>query len=420
MKLTRASVLAVLLAGMVGLAVGPRAPVQAAARSSSVTLTMWVHSDPNYERIANQFASEYQKKTGVKISLTFFPWADGQAKLATAFAAHDAPDVIQGVGSWLFAEKHAKELAPVPKSIASNFKNIDSASLVPVKFNGKYYGVPFNVNIDAGPLFIYNKTLYAQDKIPHKWSSWSAYIKNMQKLTMSSGGTILRSGIEVAGADVVIQFLMYFLQDGGKLNPPGKATVNINNKYGREALQTMWDYLYKYKIDSTDQTAYEGIGSGTAASVYWGAWMTKLLQDDFPNFQYGWATEPMRPGQKPYFPGTNVWAWMVPTSSAHKSAAWAYISWLNQKAQRLAMSKATGEIPALKTLWKDPQVAKDPRWAAWIPYLKYQVPLLYQAPQDAYYNNLDNMVESVLLNKSSIPAALKQYQTIINNAVTGH
>ena len=84
------------------------------------------------------------------------------------------------------------------------------------------------------------------------------------------------------------------------------------------------------------------------------------------------------------------------------------------------MSKATGEIPALKTMWKDPKVAKDPRWAPWFPYLKYQVPLLYQAPQDLYYNNLTNMVESVILKKSSIPAALASAQKNINRQVTGH
>lgn len=418
MRFVRASITVAVMAALAGL-VGA-APMQVqASRSSAVKLTMWVHSDPNYERIAKKFVTEYQKKTGVKISLTFFPWVDGQAKLATAFAAHDAPNIIQGVASWLFSEMRKKQLAPVPSGIRSAFGNVDNASLVPVKYKKSYYGVPFNVNIDAGPLFIYNKSIWKQEGISPKFSGWNQYTKDLQKLTESSGGTVLRSGLEVAGADVAIQFLMYFLQDGGHFNPPGKATINIDNKYGKEALQTMWNYLYKYKVDSTNNTPYEGIGSGQSASVYWGAWMTKLLQDDFPSFSYGWAKEPMRAGQKPYFPGTNVWAWMVPSFTSHNSAAWAYIKWLNKPAQRLAMSKATGEIPALKSMWKEPAVKNDPRWSAWLPYLKYQVPLLYQAPQDDYYNNLTNMVEAVLLKKESIPAALKQYQKAINNAVTG-
>ena len=200
----------------------------------------------------------------------------------------------------------------MPKSLAKTLKNIAHASIVPMVYKKTTYGVPFNVNIDAGPLFIYNKSLYAQNHVKNKWSSWKAYIRDMQKLTSRSGSTVLRSGIEVAGADVVVQFLMYFLQAGGHFNVPGKATVNINNKYGRAALQTMWNYFWKYHIDSTDQTAYEGIGSGTAASVYWGPWYTKLLDHDFPTFKYGWAHEPLSKGQKPYFAGTNVWAWMVP------------------------------------------------------------------------------------------------------------
>ena len=74
MKSLRTSFVSVgVLAGLVGMTVSPLAQVQA-ARPAKVTLTMWVHSDPNYERIANQFAAKYQKKTGVKISLNFFPW----------------------------------------------------------------------------------------------------------------------------------------------------------------------------------------------------------------------------------------------------------------------------------------------------------------------------------------------------------
>lgn len=396
-------------------------PVARAQESrSSVTLTMWVHSDPNYDRIAKQFAADYQAKTGVAISLNVIPWAQGQAKLATAFAAGAAPDVIQGVASWLFTEKTKGQLSAVPANVSATFaKTIDPVSLVPVQYNNRYYGVPINVNIDAGPLFLYNKTLYAQEHITPQWSSWGAYARDLQKLTMQSGGTVLRSGLEVYGADVAIQFLMYFLQDGGQFNPPGKATVTINNAYGRQALQTMWDYLYKYNVDSTQQTAYEGIGSGVAASIYWGPWYTKLLDHDFPNLKYGWALEPLQSGQKPYFPGTNVWSWMVPAQSKHASAAWDFISWLNQPAQRLIMAEATGEIPALETLWTNPTVAKDPRWAPWFPYLKYQVPLLYQAPQDIYYNTLLNMVNSVLLKKSSIPDALATAQSQINSQVSG-
>jgi multiple sugar transport system substrate-binding protein len=401
-------------------ALGRQWPAQAQSAHSSTTLTMWVHSDPNYERIAKQFATEYHKKTGVTISLNFIPWAQGQAKLATAFAAHDAPDVIQGVASWLFTEKTKGQLSPVPHSISANFnKTIDSVSLVPVQYKGKDYGVPINVNIDAGPLFLYNKDLYAQNHVAPHWSSWNSYVKSLQKLTQASGSTVLRSGLEVYGADVVIQFLMYFLQDGGHLNPPGKATVTLNNKYGRAALQTMSDYLFKDNVDSTQQNAYEGIGSGTAASIYWGPWYTKLLDHDFPKLKYGWAHEPLKAGQKPFFPGTNVWSWMVPAQSKHTQAAWAFINWLNQKSQRLAMAKGTGEIPALKTLWSEPTVKNDPRWAPWFPYLKYQVPLLYQAPQDIYYNTLLDMVNSVLLKKSTIPAALAKAQSQINSQISG-
>jgi len=380
---------------------------------------MWVHSDPNYEAIANQFASEYQKKTGVKVSLYFYAYSEGQAKITAAFAAHSTPDILQAVSSWLYAPKTTKLLTPVPKSITSTFKNITAPSLAPAKYNGTYYAVPFNDNIDVGPLFFYNKTMWAKDHVSPNFSSWGQYIKALQKLTVKSGSTVLTSGLSCYGAgDIGDMFLKYFLEDGGRLNPPGKITIDINNKYGREALQTVWNYYHKYDVDSTSDTAFEPVGNGTAAAIYMGTWYTALEKADFPSLKWGWAHEPLQPGQKTAFVSTDPWAWMVPKYSQHQKAAWAFIKFLNEPAQRLAMSLKTGEMPALKTLWKNPKVAKNPRWAPWIPYMKDQVAVEYQAPLDDYYVPLTNMVQSVILNQSSIPSALASTQKQVNASVT--
>ena len=68
---------------------------------------------------------------------------------------------------------------------------------------------------------------------------------------------------------------------------------------------------------------------------------------------------PPSPGQvTEAFAGTNVWAWMVPSSSKNAQAAWDYIRWLSQSDQRLPWSLQTGEIPATQSLWTNPQIAR--------------------------------------------------------------
>ena len=389
-------------------------------RSYASELTMWVETDPNYEAAAKQEAAEYEKATGVHIKLSFLPWAQYGAKITAAFKAGSQPDLIEGVASWLYAQKTGGQLSEVPADLASQMPGIDKASLVPVEWKGKYYGVPLNVNIDVGPFTLYNVEAFQKAGVTPKWSNWDAYVADLQKLTTTSNGKITRSGIEMMGGDQMNQFLNYFLQAGGKFYSADEKSVQIDNKFGEAALQTMYDLLNTSHVDSQELTDWVGIASGTAASIDYGPWYTATLKASFPNLKWGWATLPPIPNSVgPNFPGTNVWAWMVPTDSSNKSAAWAYISWLNNNARRLAWSEKTGEIPAVEALWSDPTVANDPRWAPWLPYLKYQVPLLYVGPQDTYQTVLTNMVTSVLLKQSSIPAALKSAQEQLNQMLAG-
>jgi multiple sugar transport system substrate-binding protein len=389
-------------------------------KSYAADLTMWVETDPNYEAAAKQEAADYEKATGVHIKLSFVPWAQYGAKITAAFKAGSQPDLIEGVASWLYAQKTGGQLSEMPAALASQMTGIDKASLVPVEWKGKYYGVPLNVNIDGGPFSLYSVSAFQEAGVKPQWSNWDAYVADLQKLTKTSNGKIVRSGIEMMGGDKTVQFLNYFLQAGGKFYAADGKSVQINNKYGEAALQTMSDLLNTHHVDSPDLTDWVGVASGTAASINYGPWYTATLKASFPDFKWGWAPLPLIPNSAgPYFAGTNVWAWMVPTDSPNKSAAWDYVNWLNNSARRLAWSQKTGEIPAVEALWSDPSVTSDPRWAPWLPYLKYQVPLLYIGPQDAYQTTLTDMVTSVLLKQASIPAALKSAEDQLNQMLAG-
>ena len=385
---------------------------------SDGTLTMWVHSDPNYMDVAKANAAEYEQATGVHIELTFVPWDQYGAKVVAAFAAGSQPDIIQGVASWLYPQKTAGQLAEVPADLASALADTTAASRAPVEYQGKSFGVPLNVNIDSGPFLIYNVEAYQAAGVTPQWSTWDALVSDLQKLTIVEGGTMKRSGIEMAGADPVTQFFLYYLRAGGTFYSADQKSVDIANEAGETALQTMYDLLHKAKVDDTNLTDYEGIASGTAASVIWGPWYTALLGNDFPEFEWGWAQIPPSPGQvTEAFAGTNVWAWMVPSAGSNSQAAWDYIRWLGQPDRRVAWSLKTGEIPALQSLWTEPKIADDPRWAPWFPILENQVPLLHIGPQDPQYKALTDMVMGVLLETTTIPAALETAEGQLNEIV---
>lgn len=402
----------------------PVAPTQEVSKTSEpvsstsapVTLRMWVHSNPHYQKIAEQDAAEYEKETGVKIALDFLPWEEYGSKAVAAFAGGNEPDIMEGVASWLYAQKISGKLEEAPADLVQDATGrFHQPSLAPLEYKGKFYGVPLNVNIDAGPLFVANKAAYDELGITPKWDSWDAYIQDLQKLTKRENNVITRSGVTIAGGDLMIQFLMYFLQAGGTFYAPDNKTVTINNEYGRKALQTMYDFLYTANVDSTDLSDFSGVATGVSAGTFYGPWYTKIMDDDFPDVAWVWAQPPLLTGgTKPYFPSANVWAWMVSANSTHKEEAWKYIRWLDDNKRRLVWSEETGEIPAVKELWKDPSISENKRFGAWIPYLEYQVPLLHIGPQDEYSQILNDMVSSVLFKKATIDEALAKAEASIN------
>jgi ABC-type glycerol-3-phosphate transport system substrate-binding protein len=402
---------------------GTNAP-SAAATKSNVTLTMWVHTDPNYEDVAKADAAAYEAATGVKITYNFVSWSDYQAKIVAAFASGTEPDIMQGVGSFLYGPKTAGLLDPVPADLQANFSSFNQASLAPVTWKGQYYGVPFNTNIDSAPVATCSADAIAKAGIdPSKWAgSWDTYISDLQKLTIiNSSGKMTRAGLAQSGdTNSSTTFLMYFMELGGTFyGPDGK--VDINNKYGTEALQLMSDMVNKYKVDSPSITTGEGVATGSVACLIAGTWYTRMLEHDFPTFKWQYVKMPLPPGNvgKPFYPGTSVWAWMVPAKSPNKAAAWDYIRWLNQPDKLLAMSTATGEIPANKTLWTQAGVTDSPRFGPFADILPYQVPVETVGPQDGTSTPLFDMTNAVLHGSKSIPDALAAAQQQINQMISG-
>jgi len=383
-----------------------------------VLFRSWVQSDPHHQKMAEQFAAEYEKETGVKIQFDYIAQKEYGSKITAAFADNSEPDIVEGMASWLYDQKVAGRLDPVPDDLASGMAETYHAGGLPLlEYKGKYYGIPLNVNIDVGPLFIYNQAAYDEVGVKPEWDSWDAYIKDLQALTRVQNGVMTRSGFTVANGDLVGQFCMYFLQAGGTFYSADGKSVTINNEYGKKALKLIYDFIYTYNVDLTNATN-NTITKGTSGGAYYGPTYTRVLDQEFPNVKWGWAQAPLIPGaDTPYFASTNVRAWMVSSNSPNKQAAWDYVRWLNQSEHRLAWSEETGEIPAVKALWQDPTLAGDVRFAPWLPLLPYQVPLAHIGPQEECVKILQGMVRSVLLQQSSIDGALATAEKALNDMI---
>src|SRR5882672_10665281 len=78
--------------------------------AESLTI-LWAQWDPaNY---LQELVKDYEKQTGVKVTVETTPWPDFQTKAFREFAAKgDAYDMVVGDSQWLGAERLVLEIGP--------------------------------------------------------------------------------------------------------------------------------------------------------------------------------------------------------------------------------------------------------------------------------------------------------------------
>jgi multiple sugar transport system substrate-binding protein len=107
----------------------------------------WAEWDPaNY---LQELVNEYEKETGVKVTVETTPWADFQTKAFTEFNAKgSAYDMVVGDSQWLGAASEAGHYVDLTKFVQDN-KVLDTMAPATVKFyseypgnSGKYWSIP--------------------------------------------------------------------------------------------------------------------------------------------------------------------------------------------------------------------------------------------------------------------------------------
>lgn len=149
-----------------------------------VTITWW-HintTDPlktGWQNLANQYMAAHPNVT-IKISvIENDPF---KTKLTTAMQAGTPPDIFQSWGGGVL-QQYAK--AGLMKDITSDLQaggwgdSFSPAALNLYSYNGKYYGVPWDVGAVG---FWYNKALFTQAGITQAPATWDDFLNVVKKL----------------------------------------------------------------------------------------------------------------------------------------------------------------------------------------------------------------------------------------------
>jgi multiple sugar transport system substrate-binding protein len=141
----------------------------------------------------------------------------------------------------------------------------------------------------------------------------------------------------------------FMAQAGGGLVVDGAAVADSPENV--EALSYVQTHLndgsFAFAADIGAGWGGEAFGTGAAAMVIEGNWITGALTNDYPDVNFTLAELPAGPGGQGTLQFTNCWG--MAADSANQESALALVEYLTGTEQQLAFSEAFGPMPSIES-----------------------------------------------------------------------
>ena len=376
-----------------------------------VTLEFWIGFGEGDAEHLTELFNEYWAPThpNIKINITH---TKHRQEMLTAMAGGDSPDLVlseatESIALWA-TQGAILDLTPALEPYIEQLEAEEVATgLQWVKFDGKYYGLPF-VNFNMG--FYWNKDLFIEAGLdpevpPTTVDELREYAEILTKF--DDDGNITQLGWMPMVGDTY-RSLAYVLNFGGQFYDPDTLAPTINNPNIVEAFQWDLDTANIFGLDKViafttglNTAGTNGFQMGKVAMAIEGCWNPQFYALYAPELNYGVSATPY--SDEAYYManalGTNPLA--VPVASPHPDEATEFAIWLTlNKDIAREFSGMVWNFPQLtselETFSTDPnamffaEMSNSPNAVAWapVPYAEQYVDELLTALGDMYNRGL--------------------------------
>jgi raffinose/stachyose/melibiose transport system substrate-binding protein len=166
------------------------------AANGKVTIEWWhiQNQDPmkgEWAKLAKAYEAQHKN---VDIKITTLENQAFKAKLTTVTQAGTPPDLFQTWGGGVLKDQlDAGLVKDISEDVAPWLDTLTPASVAPYQFDGKTYGVPYDIGMVG---FWYNKKLFAQAGITQPPTTWTEYLDAVRKLKAAGITPIALAGKE--------------------------------------------------------------------------------------------------------------------------------------------------------------------------------------------------------------------------------
>lgn len=406
----------------------PAASAHHGVAAVSGKIVWWSHNNPAFVAQNKALVQAFEKQyPNIQVVYQDFPYDVFIKKLITAYASHTQPDVAQMFGTWVTAYAKAGQLDPVPSWVmppATITKTFWPAALGAYQWQGQYYGLPHEYNLENGGLLI-NTQQWKQAGLREYPRTWAELTADAKKLTRyDSHGNVTRAGLSTMdfNDDAVFMPFSMLLQQGGAYFAKDGVHVNLTSPAMIKAVTAYTDWYLKDKV-ATYSLDHNGIAfeQGRAAMAFDGPWVIPLIKASYPKLPFVYVQIPSYTSTPPYFAAESGWGEVVARASTNKEAAWTFVRYLSTQQTNRSWNIATGTVPARRDLYD------DPKYLATLPGIKTSFHVLRYGRwignlqnRDQFFTIMAKWITAIELHKASVAPAMASCQSEENKMIDSY
>lgn len=392
--------------------------VLASMSLAQTTITYWQYEFASKVEAINELIKKFEAANpGIKVVHQTFPFDAYQQKVASSIPAGQGPDVVNLFYGWLPTWVKAGYLQALPdeytKMVDSEFSSMAQAA----KVNKKLYGLPTAVRSLA---LFYNKDLLNAAGFKNPPKTWDEFTSMAAKMTQKDGNKFTQLGFALApnGQDHHLVREILLRQFGGRPYSDDGRKVLFGGPEGVKALTFYTDWLKKYQVGAIGDQFFPGNNAyrdafiaGKVGMIVDGSFAIGTVKN---GAKFTWGVTEL-PNEKIGARRVNFGSfWMHGLSplatGAKKEASLKFLEYITSAETQKYWLDKVGELPARKSLIKDPKLSLDKTFGPFVLSLAYAkaTPFVDEIGQR---KTLVDAINRVLLENKDPAESLKQAVT---------
>jgi ABC-type glycerol-3-phosphate transport system substrate-binding protein len=324
----------------------------AGAGAASGTVRVIMEEVPDTDIVKEMLPAFQQAHPDVDIQIEALPYDQMRDRIVSSFLASDPTyDLIVVDNPWMYDFAQAGFLEPLDDRIGAiegyDYEDFSQPLRDIAEVDGTTYAVPF---YNYALALVYRKDLY--DEAGLEPPTTLEELKDAAA-KLNRGG---RAGIAMQpqkGYKIFEEWANYLFAAGGRIqNDDG--SIALDSPEAREALQTYIDIYResapKNSLNWAFDEAIRAVSADKASQLISYNWTLPTLNDE--GELAGEFALAEVPGGKA---ALGAWFWGIPANSANKDGAWAFVSWLTDKAQEKERV-VKGGAPVRDSVMQDQEV----------------------------------------------------------------